>query len=361
MRSLEAPHPDLVKEIVYGIPEKTIIDPECKFLDPAMGGGHFLRAIHDRAVKLGVDSGAIKSRLYGIERSIVYTNYARWKMGLEGANLRTSNDYDLGLFGMKFDVIIGNPPYQRLREVRNIGAPLWPEFIEKGMGLLKDGGILDLLVPATWMNRKGKGAWKFIAPYDLTFVDPDVKRFFPGVGGNGGTFSRLKLEKRPYRGTTSIRGKFAINFHTDDIPENNRLFTEENLSFLSETSEKLLNLDVKSGPIKPSINSDHWSPENTDRHVYETYYSGDSKRRSIWCDQPVGDYGKLKLVVASSGNVYNTYEITTKGVGRQASYVLGTQEELEKIRDLMLSGESQHLCELKTAGNFTDPLRYIIE
>ena len=356
---LEAPHSELVREVIYSIPEKTILNPEAKFLDPAMGGGHFLKALLDRGISLGVSPEAMKKRLYGIERSVVYVNYARWKMGLEGVNFRTSNDYDLEVFDMQFDVIVGNPPYQRLREVRNIGAPLWPEFIEKGMSLLKSGGILDLLVPATWMNRKERGAWKFIAPHDLTYVDPDVKRFFPDVGGNGGTFSRLKLEKRPYGGITSIRNEFTVNFHTEDIPENNRLFNEDSLFFLREISSRVLDLDVKSGPTKPSINSSHWSAEKTDSHTYETYYSGDAKRRSLWCDEPVGDHGKLKLVVASSGKIYQTFEITTKGVGRQASYVLGTQEELELVRDKMLSEDSKRLCELKTAGNFTDPLRYV--
>ena len=357
---LEAPHSELVREVIYSIPEKTILNPEAKFLDPAMGGGHFLKALLDRGISLGVSPEAMKKRLYGIERSVVYVNYARWKMGLEGVNFRTSNDYDLEVFDMQFDVIVGNPPYQRLREVRNIGAPLWPEFIEKGMSLLKSGGILDLLVPATWMNRKERGAWKFIAPYDLTYVDPDVKRFFPDVGGNGGTFSRLKLEKRPYGGVTSVRDKFTINFHTEEIPENNRLFNEDSLAFLREISPRVLDLDVKSGPTKPSINSAHWSAEKTDSHIYETYYSGDAKRRSLWCDEPVGDHGKLKLVVASSGKIYQTFEITTKGVGRQASYVLGTQEELELVRDKMLSEDSKRLCELKTAGNFTDPLRHVV-
>ena len=262
---------------------------------------------------------------------------------------------------IQFDAIVGNPPYQKLREVRNIGAPVWPLFIEKSMSLLKDGGHLDYLVPATWMNRKSKGAWKYISPYNLTYVDPDMKEHFPEVGGNGGTFSRLILKKEPYGGVTSICDKFKVNFHTDNIPENNKLLTKESLHFLEKTTPNTLELDVKSGPIKPSINSDHWSFEKTETHIYNVYYSGDPKRRSIWCDLPVGDPGKLKLVVASSGKVYDTYEITDKGVGRQANYVLGTLQELELIRDKMLTENSKRLCALKTAGNFTDPLRSIVK
>ena len=137
---LEAPHSELVREVIYSIPEKTILNPEAKFLDPAMGGGHFLRAIHDRAVELGVSSNSIKSRLYGVERSIVYTNYARWKVGLEGANLRTSSSYDFDVFGMKFDVIIGNPPYNNAGKIKGqkntSGTSLWIQFLKKTVEFL---------------------------------------------------------------------------------------------------------------------------------------------------------------------------------------------------------------------------------
>ena len=38
---------------------------------------------------------------------------------------------------MKFDVIIGNPPYQSVNSGdRNIGAPLWPMFIKSGMNIV---------------------------------------------------------------------------------------------------------------------------------------------------------------------------------------------------------------------------------
>jgi len=356
---LEAPHSELVREVIYSIPEKTILNPEAKFLDPAMGGGHFLKALLDRGISLGVSPGAMKKRLYGIERSVVYVNYARWKMGLEGVNFRTSNDYDLEVFDMQFDVIVGNPPYQRQREVRNVGSPLWPEFIERGMSLLKDGGVLDLLVPATWMNRKMRGAWKFIAPYDLTYVDPNMKRFFPDVGGSGG-FSRLKLEKRPYGGVTSICGEFNVDFHNGCIPENNLLFTERNISFMQEVSNRVLSLDVKSGPINPSIKSTHWSPERTDTHCYEVFYSSAKNRRSVWCDEPIGDHGKLKLAVPTYGDIYGALKITEVGCGRQVQYVLGTRKELEEIKARLLSDESRRLNSLMAYGEYHSPLSNVV-
>ena len=88
---------------------------------------------------------------------------------------------------MQFDVIVGNPPYQRSREVRNIGAPLWPEFMEKSMDLLCDGGYLGFVIPATWLKRLNGKAWKVIKSNNLVSCDPDVKWAFPEVGGNGET------------------------------------------------------------------------------------------------------------------------------------------------------------------------------
>jgi len=331
---------------------KELANPESIYLVPGAGIGTYVAAL--------IKYGATPGNIYAVEISPAFERLGRRIFNRFGVNYVCA-DFLTWCPKMEFDVIVGNPPYQRLRDVRNTGAPLWPQFISKSMSLLKKDGILDFLVPATWMNRKLRGAWKFIAPYDLVYVDPDVKKFFPGVGGNGGTFSRLKLANRPYGGVTSVGGKFEINFHTEEIPENNRMFTSENLMFLQQIKDYILPLSVKSGPINPSINSEHWSPEKTITHIYETYYSGDPKRRSIWCDQPVGDYGKLKLVVASSGSIYETCEITSKGVGRQANYVMGTREELVLLRGLMLQEKSKLLCELKTAGNFTNPLSCIVK
>ena len=48
---------------------------------------------------------------------------------------------------MKFDLVMGNPPYQ---ESSNSGNPVWPGFVEKGIDLLDEGGTLAMIHPPGW-------------------------------------------------------------------------------------------------------------------------------------------------------------------------------------------------------------------
>lgn len=125
---LSHPEVPIVNEIVYSLPKEAILNSEVKFLDPAMGGGQFLRGILDRAVSLGVSREDMLPRLFGIERSIVYVNHAKWKLGLDGANLKVSSCYDPEVFGVEFDYVVGNPPYGK-------NASLAVKFLNKSFEL----------------------------------------------------------------------------------------------------------------------------------------------------------------------------------------------------------------------------------
>ena len=49
--------------------------------------------------------------------------------------------------GLKFDVVIGNPPYQ---ETGGSGNAIWQEFVEVGLKVLVDGGHLAMIHPPGW-------------------------------------------------------------------------------------------------------------------------------------------------------------------------------------------------------------------
>jgi hypothetical protein len=95
----------------------------------------------------------------------VYLEAARKLNGLQHAKLailRPETDFDS--LNMKFDVIIGNPPYQNADKVKKAansrsanGSPLWVKFIRKSTELLKPNGVLSLLVPSAVATPKSRG------------------------------------------------------------------------------------------------------------------------------------------------------------------------------------------------------------
>jgi len=347
---------ELCELVAQSIPADVLKNAK-RILDVGIGCGGIARAIVNRLVnELYVDWDDAILRVHGVDNNLALVNKAK----RNGFVHTVCEDFLQWQPEMQFDVIVGNPPYQRPREVRNIGAPLWPEFLEKSMDLLCDGGYLGLVIPATWMKRLNGKAWKVIKKYDLVSCDPDVKWAFPGVGGPGVGFSTILLRKGNYGGTTLVNGGISVDFHNDVFPTNNLEFNGKALEFLASVKQRMLTLDVKSGPVNPSINSESYSSVPTDTHTFNVFYSGAPNRRSMWCDEPVGDCGKLKLVVPCSGNVYKNMEITEKGAGRQTSYILGTMEELQEIQQLLLTEESKKLTNLMAEGRFFSPLSWVV-
>jgi hypothetical protein len=55
----------------------------------------------------------------------------------------------------KFDIIIGNPPYQTQKEGNTKTHPLWHLFVEKSISILIDGGYLNMVHPSGWRNVDG--------------------------------------------------------------------------------------------------------------------------------------------------------------------------------------------------------------
>ena len=136
---------DLVNEILDHIPDDAIINGTV--LDPAIGGGQFVKEIERRKRLAGKTDQEISETVFGYEENILRRDYAVNKYKLKG-NYIVDNFLERDFKDMKFDVIIGNPPYQ---DEHRSGNPLWPLFVKKGFELIQRDGYLSMITPGRWV------------------------------------------------------------------------------------------------------------------------------------------------------------------------------------------------------------------
>ncbi|WP_135257064.1 TaqI-like C-terminal specificity domain-containing protein [Thermus caldilimi] len=150
-RSLgQVPTPKALVDFMVGLAEAP---KGGQVLEPACGEGPFLRAFRE--------AHGTGYRFLGVEVDPLALDLPPWAEGVRA-------DFLLWEPGEAFDLILGNPPYGAL----GAGARLLPElrqayrerfatwwgrynlygaFLEKGVRLLKPGGLLVYVVPAGWM------------------------------------------------------------------------------------------------------------------------------------------------------------------------------------------------------------------
>jgi len=380
--------PELVNQMLDLLPQELFRDKSSTFLDPACKSGVFLREIAKR-LDIGLESQIpdrqkridhiFTKQLFGLaitrltsllsRRSLYCSKAANGKYSVcsqfksESGNIHytriehtwqngrclfcgasqkaydrsveleshaysfihTENPEDL--FKMKFDVIIGNPPYQIGADGSTRDIPIYNDFVEKSKKLAPR--FLCMIIPSRWM-ASGLGLADFrksmLSDRRIRFlVDfPDASEVFPSVEIKGGVC--YFLWDRDYNGdcnSTIIRGQdivgpFARNLNEYDIfvRDNRALSILHKVQNLKEPSIiRILSVDKEFGWTSNFAGFDDTESENS----IPLYYIRKTKRGVGWIRRDE---------VTKSSHLIDTYKVLIPAAGsdggkRIPDYVLG--------------------------------------
>lgn len=167
---------DLVNKMLDQFPESIWKSNSTRFLDPAIGGGQFVRAIEQRLRQWGHSDKNISKRVFGYESSNLFVRYAVNKYNLVGQYEQKTYDQFMELdSNMKFDVVIGNPPFHD-GEKEGGQNKIYNMLCKKALSLVVDNGYACFVTPTSVLKKSKR--FSLINLPGLKVVDFTADNYF---------------------------------------------------------------------------------------------------------------------------------------------------------------------------------------
>lgn len=199
---------ELVQTMIGRLPTELFVSDTTTFLDPCMGGGQFIKAVEDRLRQHGHSDANIRKRVFGVEKTQLRVNYAVNRNDLVGTFIVDNADVPaiLTTGSMKFDAIVGNPPYQKKVGPKKT-EPIWQLFVEQSIKSLTSDGYLCLVHPSGWRNVDGrfKDVGNLITSLDVRYLEIHNERDGLKTFGAETRYDWYVLRNRKSIGKTEVK------------------------------------------------------------------------------------------------------------------------------------------------------------
>jgi hypothetical protein len=372
---------DLVKDMLNILPSTVWNNPYLKWLDPCNGVGPFpimvmhklMRTLKDfKDDKLDLTDD--KFRYKYILENMIYTcdiqpkNVFLWHIATDSKNEYIPNTF-CGSFldktfdfhkkevwkVSKFDIIIGNPPYNLGTKGGNGGRDLWNKFVYKSFDLLEDDGYLNYVHPAKWRSPEHK-IFNLFKENNLLYLEIHSKQDGKKLFGATTRYDFYCLQKSEYNGSTLVKDEEGVEKNIDIrdwqwLPNYNFASIE---SILGKDGDGLL--DVMYSRSMYGNDKKWMSKEKSDEYKFPCVY-GMYKDRTCsyrYSNIDKGHFGVSKVILGLGEHLYPKVDLNGEfGIMNNAfALQVETPEQAMKIKVAIESNKFKEIVKSTKWGNY---------
>ena len=289
----------LVAEMLDQLPDSVWASDSTTFFDPAIGGGQFVHAIEQRLRAHGHSNTNIRKRVFGLEDSELHIRYAVNKHKLVGQYAKKPYEKFFELdTTVKFDVIVGNPPYQKENSKAKRWT-LWEEFVKKSKTLA------NVVIMVTPQSITSPSTFNLIKD-NATVINIDVSKHF----NVGSTFCYWMVDTTvPSTTTKIITNSNDYKLDLSKIEFLPTTITDETLGLITTLTSRKARI-WKRGELHTS-NTNLFSTTGKYKVIH-------TNAQTLKSNTNHPNRKKIRVVVSLSG--YPTFQVITNGYVSQACF-----------------------------------------
>ena len=322
---------ELVREMLDKIPVSVWENPKSTFLDPCMGKGTFLIDILRRLTTIyGHSVEDAMSRIYGYDVRVKYINYLK-----RGGFVNVFHkDFLNEEINMKFDVVIGNPPFQNTKSESDAGK-LYIDITKKTFTLLKENGFCSFITPET-IVRDGRNKFTLKGYKGVMTVNYTANNFF-----NVGSQIIYWVFCNSYEGDVTVINEdntLSCRGFNESLVQNKDIELINIFEKIKKGKSKMFVSDQQVNSNQESISEEYCYPVNMNFFKNKIRYSNVLPKM----------YGKTKAFISISKTYsFENFNISNEDFGQLHLMVDVTNynnQQIENLKTFLFNEISMNIC-----------------